>query len=90
MRVTKTFSLSTEEDRDILRWLAAQENASASIREAIRAYQGRGGVTIGDVYQAIKEVDRKLQNGVAVNTSPGGDACDEPPDAAAVLETLGL
>ena len=89
MRVTKTFSLDTEADKDILRWLGAQENVSKSIRQAIRAYQGRGGVTIGDVYQAIKDVDRKLQNG-AVNVSPSDDDWNEPPEAAAALEKLGL
>jgi hypothetical protein len=91
MRVTRTFSLDTETDRDILRWLAAQDNVSAAIREVIRAHQGHGGVTLGDVYQAVKELECKLQAGVAVGTSlTGGNDWDEPLEAVAALDSLGL
>ena len=92
MRVTKTFSLDTEADRDILRWLNAQDNVSAAIREAIRAHQGRGGVTLGDVYQAVKELGRRVQAGAVVGyASPAqADDWDEPPEAVAALDSRGL
>jgi len=89
MRVTKSVSLDTEADRDILRWLAAQPNASEAIRLAIRAYQGRGSVTLGDVYQAVRDLERKLQSGVVMAASPGNER-EEPPEAAAALDKLGL
>ncbi len=88
MRVTKSISLDTEADRDILRWLDAQSNASEAIRMAIRVYLGRGGVTLGDVYQAVRDLDRKLRCSVAV--APDTEDWEEPPEAARALETLGL
>ena len=89
MKVTKTFSLDTDADRDILRWLDAQGNASAAIREAIRAAQGRGSVTLGDGYQVVKELERRLQAGaVTACVSPSSEEWDEPPEAAAALDAL--
>jgi len=88
MRVTKSVSLDIEADRDILRWLAAQPNASEAIRLAIRAYQGRGSVTLGDVYQAVRDLERKLQSGAVV--MPDTEDWKEPSEAAAALKALGL
>jgi len=92
MRVTKPFSRDTGADRDILRWLDAQDNASAAIREAIRVQKLQGWVTLGDVYQAIKELECRLQAGVVVGCASlaQADDWDEPPDAAAALDSLGL
>lgn len=85
------FVLNTEADRDIIHWLARQENRSAAIREAIRDHVGRSGVTLGDVYQAVKGIERKLERG-AVVVAGGGDQAedtwDEPPEAAAALDAL--
>jgi len=83
------FVLNTEADKDIVRWLARQENRSAAIRVAIRDHVGRGGVTLGDVYQVVKAMERKLQRG-AVVVADGGetDEWDEPPEAAAALNAL--
>jgi hypothetical protein len=86
-----SLSLDTEADRSILRWLDRQENKSAAIRAAIRAHIGGGGVTLGDVYQAIRDLDRKLQAGVILQDrgdSGGGETWDEPPDVAAALDRL--
>jgi len=86
-----SFSLDTEADKDILRWLDRQENRSAAIREAIRDHIGRGGVTLGDVYQVVKEIERKIKAGavvVAGGVSPADDDWDEPPEAAAALDAL--
>ena len=86
-----TFVVDDRRDRDILRWLNAQDNRSAALREAIRGAMGRGGVTIGDVYQAIKVLERKLQAGAVVGcASPSSEEWDEPPEAAAALDGLGL
>ncbi len=82
-------SLDIEADRDILRWLEKQGNRSKAIREAIREHLARGGVTLGDVYQAVKGLERKLQAGaVVIPSSGGGEEWDEPPDAAAALDAL--
>jgi hypothetical protein len=91
----KTFtniSLDTEADKDILRWLERQENKSAAIRAAIREHIGRNGLTLGDVYRAIKGLERKLEAGAVVIA--GGaqegeeEVWDEPDDAAAALDAL--
>jgi hypothetical protein len=91
----KTFtniSLDTEADKDILRWLERQENKSAAIRAAIREHIGRNGVTLGDVYRAVKELERKLEAGTVVLAGgagePESDSWDEPDDAAAALDAL--
>jgi hypothetical protein len=91
----KTFtniSLDTEADKDILRWLERQENKSAAIRAAIREHIGRNGLTLGDVYRAVKELERKLEAGAVVLASGaqagGEESWDEPDDAAAALDAL--
>lgn len=90
----KTFvgiSLDTETDRDIIRWLERlpKGTKSAAIREAIRAHIGGGGVTLGDVYYAVKDLERKVQAGVVVApTQDPADEWEEPPDAAAALDAL--
>jgi hypothetical protein len=91
----KTFtniSLDTETDKDILRWLERQENKSAAIRAAIREHIGRNGVTLGDVYRAVKGLECKLEAGAVVlagGVQEGGEETwDEPDDAAAALDAL--
>jgi hypothetical protein len=91
----KTFtniSLDIEADKDILRWLERQENKSAAIRAAIREHLGRSGITLGDVYRAVKDLERKLKNGAVVVAggagSAGNEEWDEPADVAAALDAL--
>jgi hypothetical protein len=91
----KTFtniSLDTEADKDILRWLERQENKSAAIRAAIREHIDRSGLTMGDVYRAVKDLERKLETGAVVLAGgvgeTEGDSWDEPDDAAAALDAL--
>ena len=88
MKATVVFSLDTEEDRDILQWLNSQpaRKRSAAIREALRTYIG-GGVTLGDVYQAIRDLERRLGSG-SVAVIADDDDLDEPPEAAAALDAL--
>ena len=95
-RKTVTFKLDTEADRDLVRWLDGlpKRKRSEAIRGALRDSLGRGGVTIGDVYQIVKALERKLQAGaVAVAPAPaaGSDEQEEaPPDVLAALDSLGL
>lgn len=92
-KVVVSLVLNAQKDADIIRWLDAQEGSkSEAIRKAIRAHLGRQGITLADVYQAIKEMDRKLARGVVVATEDAttGDLPDEPADLAATLDNLGL
>lgn len=90
-KVTISFSVDST-DRDLLRWLGQQPNRSLAIREAIRAQIGsRREVSLGDVYQAVQQLQRDVQNhsfapgqGAASNDWP-----DEPTGAAAALDKLG-
>lgn len=91
----KTFtniSLDTEADKDILRWLERQENKSAAIRAAIREHIGRNGITLSDVYRAVKGLERKLESGTVLVAGGTGaneiEEWDEPNDAAAALDAL--
>lgn len=87
-RQTITFVLDTVRDQDLLHWLAGQENKSAAIRDAIRAYLGRSGISLADVYEAIQELKR---GGWAPGTPASAAAAgEEPPDVAAALDSLGL
>ena len=90
MKTTIAFALDTERDRDVIHWLDAQPNKSAAVREAIRAQMKKGGVTLGDIYEAIMEL--KWQGAVSQG-QPGGagpEVGDEPPDIVAALDNLGL
>jgi hypothetical protein len=89
-KVIVSVSMDTETDRDLLRWLKQQENQSAAIRAALRNYIERGGVTLSDVYQAIKSLERKLQTGAILAGAIQSDSdYHEPPDVAATLDALG-
>lgn len=92
MRVSVSFSLNSDKDADLLRWLnnLPKRGKSEAIREVLRAGLGRGGVSLGDVYQAVRDLERKLQNGVTVAHAVDSDMPDEPPDVAANLDKLGL
>ena len=90
----ETFSFDSEADKDIARWLAGlpSRGKSAAIRAAIREHAGRNGITLGDVYRAVKDLERKLETGAVVlageGQGSGGETWDEPDDAAAALDAL--
>jgi Arc/MetJ-type ribon-helix-helix transcriptional regulator len=92
--VTVSFTVDSEKDRDLVRWLDGlpRRKRSEAIREALRAYLGRWGVTLGDVYQAVKALERKLSTGVVVASGSllDRDEPDAPPDVLAALDSLGL
>jgi hypothetical protein len=85
-----TVALNSDSDADLLRWLDRQPNKSEAIREAIRAHIQGNGVTLGDVLQAVRDLERKVKAGaVVVGGSPAeGGGYEEPPDVAAALDAL--
>jgi hypothetical protein len=83
-----TIALDSEADKDLIRWLGQQDNRSAAVRAAIRAQIQGNGVTLGDVYQAVRDLERKLKGGPVVIEGDQGEAYDEPPDVAAALDAL--
>lgn len=87
-KVVISVSFDERDDRDLLRWLGRQKNKSEAVRTAIRAQLGGGGVTLTDVFQAVKGLERKLEAGAVVvgNGSGGGDV---PADVKAALDALG-
>lgn len=87
-KVTVTISLDTRDDKDVLRWLDQQDNRSAAVRQAIRAYIERGGVSLADVYQAIQEL-KKRSFATAPTQGEDSDWPEEPAEAAAALDRLG-
>ena len=96
-RVVMSFTLDSQKDVRILRYLEGlpRGEKSAAIRDALRAHLGSGGVTLGDVYQAVKDLERRLGSGsMSVQARSVGDVpetlTDEPADVAASLDGLGL
>jgi hypothetical protein len=86
-----TFVIDSDRDRDVLRWLEAQNNKSAAIRGAIRTQLSRGlDITLADIYEAIQDP----RQGGWVRGSPSvpqsHEEVHEPADIAAALDGLGL
>jgi len=90
-KVTVGFTLDTEEDRRIIRWLESlpKGDRSKAIREALHAHLGRGSITLGDIYEAIQDLKR---TGLVVTSALGSPASevDLPPDVLEKLDNLGL
>ncbi|MBN1815437.1 MAG: hypothetical protein JXA14_26630 [Anaerolineae bacterium] len=91
-KVTVSFCYDDETDKDLVRWFAGlpSRGTSEAIREAIRDHIGHTSVTLGDVIQAVRDLERKIKAGAGiVNGSPAeGGGYDEPPDVAAALDAL--
>jgi hypothetical protein len=62
-KTTATFSLDLERDRDLIAWLDQQEKGqqSAAIREALREHIS-GVVTVGDVLEAVRNLEHTLKS----------------------------
>ena len=88
MLVRRSFSLDTERDAALLAWLDAQDNLSAAVRIALRAYSDASQVTLADVYRAVQALEQQLTTGLLPNVS--APAVAEDPDLAANLDRLGL
>lgn len=86
-----SFALDEGQDRDLLRWLESlpKGTRSEAIRQALRAQLGHSGITLGQVYQAVKELERKLSVGIVV-ASDNVPEVDEPAAASDNLSKLGL
>ena len=92
MKITVSFTLDSVRDADILRWLRGlpKRRRSGAIREALREHISTGGVSLGDVYQAIRDLEWKLEH-ATVKVRRGAEErgeWDEPPEAAAALDAL--
>jgi len=90
--VTVCFTMDSDRDRDLVRWMdgLTKGKRSWSIREVLRKGlgPGHGSVTLSDVYQVVKGLERRLQAGAVVTSPSSPDEWDEPPEAAAALESL--
>lgn len=89
-QVTYSLKIDTDTDADLVRWLDGQPNKSEAIREALRAHVRGGGITLGDVLQAVRDLEHKVKAGAGVAgdlPAKGGDY-NEPPDVAAALDAL--
>ena len=96
-RVVMSFTMDSQKDRRILLYLEGlpRGEKSKAIRDALHAHLGGGGVTLGDVFQAVKDLECKLGSCFvsAQAGSVGGVSqtfVDEPADVAANLDGLGL
>lgn len=91
-RVSVYLSLDSAEDRDLVEWLDSIPvgKRSEMIRATLRAGLGRPVVTLEDVYQAVRDLERKLEAGMMVvpKTSRAGGWHEEPPEAVAALDLL--
>jgi len=85
-KITVTFSLDSERDKRILRWLEGlpKRKKSEAIREALTAHLGQNGITLQDIYEAIMDLKR---SGLAV--APQDDTKPQSDVPADVLDNLG-
>ena len=86
--VTISFTLDDQHDRDIICWLAEipKRQKSSAIREALRGHLHGQSVTLSDLFQVMRELNRKLESKtVFTDVDSARDAVDvdEPPDVAA-------
>lgn len=94
-KVTRSFTLDDQADRNILNWLdrVPSRKKSEAIRVALRDHLHGREVTLGDIYRAVQELDRRMASGAALaeasETRELADT-DEPTDVAAALDSLGL
>lgn len=88
---TETFTFDDTEYPALARWLdnLPKRGKSKAVREALSSYLAHD-VSLGDVYQAVKELERKVGQGVILSNGNHKEASDEPEDVAAALDNLGL
>jgi hypothetical protein len=89
-KITVTFSLDSERDKRILRWLEGlpKRKKSEAIREALTAHLGQNGITLQDIYEAVMDLRR---SGLVIASQDGsGPQSDVPADVLDNLSKLGL
>jgi hypothetical protein len=96
-RVVMSFALDSQKDRRILHYLEGlpRGEKSKAIRDALHTHLGSGGVTLEDIYQAVKELERMIGSGFVLGQAgrvekASQTLADEPADVAANLDGLGL
>ena len=88
--VTICFTLDSEKDKRLLRWLDGlpKRGRSEAIREALAAHLGQNGITLRDIYEAIQGLKRCA---VAVASQDNSEPqSDVPLDVLENLSKLGL
>ena len=70
-KVTIPISMDLKTDADLLEWLKKQENRSAAVREALRAYLRDQVVTAGDVLRAVEDLRRDIESRTIAVGGPG-------------------
>ena len=89
-KITVTFSLDSERDKRILRWLEGlpKRKKSEAIREALTAHLGQNGITLRDIYEAV--TDLKRSGLVVASQDDSGPQSNVPADVLDNLSKLGL
>jgi len=89
---TETFTFDDTEYPALARWLdnLPKRGKSKAIREALSSYLAHE-ITLGDVYQAVLALERKIgQGGVILSSGNHNEMSEEPEDIASALDNLGL
>jgi hypothetical protein len=88
-KVHVSFTLDTEEDKRLVRWLDGlpKGQKSEAIREALANHLSQNGITLRDIYEAIQDLKR---GGLVVTQESGGPQSDVPADVLDNLANLGL
>ena len=89
-KITVTFSLDSERDKRILRWLEGlpKRKKSEAIREVLTAHLGQNGITLRDIYEAV--MDLRRSGLVVASQDDSGPQSDVPADVLDNLSKLGL
>jgi len=89
---TETFTFDDEEYPALARWLdnLPKRGKSKAIREALSSYLAHE-ITLGDVYQAVLALERKIgQGSMILSNGNHREASEEPEDIKEALDNLGL
>lgn len=91
--VTVSFTIDPERYSNVWRWLRGlpRGKKSQSICEALDSGLSHGGVTIGDVYEAVKELERRLQAGAGLQLTEldDGPQWNGPTEHKDALDDIG-
>jgi len=87
----ETFTFDDEEYPALARWLdnLPKRGKSKAIREALSGYLAHD-VSLSDVYQAVRDLERRIGSGTILSNGNHREASDEPEDIASALDNLGL
>jgi hypothetical protein len=96
-RLVMSFTLDPQADRHIVRYLEGlpKGTRSQTIRDALDAQMRGSDISLGDVYQAVKELEQRIGSGLPLVDAANKEVDpsqpqDEPADVAANLDRLGL